>query len=394
MSNPPFKPLDEVQAAIARRFEATLADEAAGITGSWPWRVALGHPSRRELVDEIARVGAYVTELRDWADRFDLDIEWESRIAGGPQQLPTHVAVSSIDIAAQVAGADAPRRLSLMRARANAVRTDFPQLEEAVIARVLRLTRTWTDFDFSLLLQAGEWFGTHNAAGMTPRQVPLEGFHAKWLDSGGRRAMVALLAGKDDLGLVGRPQLVELAYLDPVWRASGGRHYDAHVMGDVWALPYEPSIVLVVENKDTYLAFPELAGAICLFGAGRAGVACIPRIGWVSNAGKAALALYWGDMDADGLEILDAYRAAGLTMRSILMDIDAFRRYERLGTAQAAGKRSLESHTRLELGHLTPGEQELYNLITDPAYQGVRRIEQERIPLEAALSQISREHLT
>jgi hypothetical protein len=93
-------------------------------------------------------------------------------------------------------------------------------------------------------------------------------------------------------------------------------------------------------------------------------------------------------MDADGLEILDAYRSVGLPARSILMDVAAFDRYERFGTRLAAGKRSLERHKRKETPWLEPGEQRLYDRLCDPTWQGALRIEQERIPLNAVMREL------
>jgi hypothetical protein len=42
--------------------------------------------------------------------------------------------------------------------------------------------------------------------------------------------------------------------------------------------------------------------------------------------------VYWGDMDADGLEILDGFRAAGVPAVSILMDAAAYEAWEHFGT--------------------------------------------------------------
>jgi len=50
--------------------------------------------------------------------------------------------------------------------------------------------------------------------------------------------------------------------------------------------------------------------------------------GWVVEA---PVVLYWGDMDADGLEILDGFRSAGVPVRSIFMDTAFFDRWERCG---------------------------------------------------------------
>jgi hypothetical protein len=89
-------------------------------------------------------------------------------------------------------------------------------------------------------------------------------------------------------------------------------------------------------------------------------------------------------MDADGLMILNAYRQEGLNVTSILMDLVSYRRYEKYGTSQATGKKSLASREEREVAYLTDAEAQLYALLCDPKHKGHRRIEQERIPLDDA----------
>ena len=376
----------DILKAVRRRFDASVAAVGVDDDANWPLEVALGRPTSDELANNMDEVSAYVVRLRAWEQHAHFMVHWAARQAGGAQQIPTHVVIEDIDVAARMLGREAQRKLARMRMRAEMLCASFSQLEGSERIRVLRTSKTWSDVDFELLVQAGAWFGTHDTSGLTPRQVPLPGFHAKWLNARGRRALVALLAGKDDLGLVDPPTVVEFAYLDPAHLADGGRRYDSFVAGDAHALPYEPRVVIIVENRDSYLFFPAIKGGICVFGAGFAGVAHVGRLPWIARVPHL---LYWGDMDADGLQILDAYRAQGLAVRSILMDIASYQRYERFGTLQATGKQSLESRTRKELIHLTPDEQALYELLVSPDTSGNRRIEQERIMLQDAQAAVA-----
>ena len=263
----------------------------------------------------------------------------------------------------------------------------FPSCDGAVIAKVLARCDKMTDLDFDLLVRAALWFGEHDATGLTPRQVPLEGFHAKWLDSAGRRRLISLLCGKDDLGLSERPARVDFAYLDPTYLAAGNRRYDSHVVGDAFALPYNPRIAVIVENKDTYLRFPQIEGGICIFGGGSAGSAHVRLLPWIGHVGKL---YYWGDMDADGFGILNDYREGGIKVTSILMDMQSYNRYERFGTSFAVGPQQLADRSACALEHLTAAERELYDLLISPDCPTARRVEQERIPLEHALAAIGK----
>lgn len=387
-----LKARQDILDAVGSRFDASLAlvsaREALCAAGpeqqprpTWPLRVALGRPRADELATNMAAVSTYVTELRDWQRRRGFDVVWSERRVGSTQEIPTHVVVGDIDVAARMLGASHARRLDAARTRARAVHASFPALTDLEVASVLRQTRAWSDIDFELLMDAGTWFETNDATGLTPRQVPLAGFHAKWLNARGRRSLVCLLAGTDDLGLVDTAPQVELAWCDPAHLARGGRRYDSHVLGDVASLPYEVRVALIVENKDTYRYFPPTAGAVCIFGAGAAGAAHVARIPWIAEVGRL---VYWGDMDADGLVILNSYREQGLAVESMLMDMAAYERYERFGTSLATGKQALDQRARRDLTHLEPGERELYDHLTDPGHARHRRIEQERIPLENA----------
>ena len=150
---------------------------------------------------------------------------------------------------------------------------------------------------------------------------------------------------------------------------------------------YAPSIVAIVENKDTYLSFPQLEGGICVFGSGFAGAATVRRLPWLSDA---RMIVYWGDLDADGFEILDSYRAAGIACSSILMDVATLERFGRYGTNLEKDHRTRIFRERKDLPHLTVSEREAYDLLTNPDYAGNRRLEQERIPLDEALRAIAR----
>ena len=393
-----LKSFQEIEGAVRSRFDSSLAafaaiecgcatDETTRQKESWPIRISLGRPGADELAYNMQKVSAYVTELREWSLRCGFAVLWGERRAGGRQQIPTHVVVETPDTAARMMGREAKARLRLMRERAQALHDAFPGRDSDEIGRVLTQTRTWTPDDFGLLVDASRWFESHNADGLTPRQVPLEGFHAKWLNSQRRQSLICLLSGRDRLGLVDSPPSCEVAYLDPTYLAGGARRYDLYVARDGVRAPYEIRCAIVVENKDTYRYFPETAGAACIFGSGRSGPTRIRALPWIADVEHL---VYWGDMDADGLEILNDYRAQGLAVESILMDLSSFERYERLGTSRAAGKQALSERRRRALCHLTKDEQDLYLLLTDPELRRNRRIEQERIPLEHAKAELER----
>ena len=391
-----FKAIEEVRKALLRHFNThwsdEVADEALWIASRrWPCVVSLGSVKTSELTSSALEVSDYVRSLREWCERKGLELVESPRRFGAVQSLPSRVIAPTIDASAEVAGIWYVDLLAMARRRVRLLASEegLPKVfrdDANALSRALVFTRGWEDEDFKLLIRAGVWFAHHDASGLTPRQVPLEGFHAKWLDARGTRELVCLLAGKESINLADRPFEVSFAYLDPAWLSQGGRHYDTYVQGDVAALPYDPRFVLVVENKDTYLAFPPVEGGVCVFGKGKEGPARLGLVPWVREA---RTVFYWGDMDADGLEILNAYRAAGLEVESILMDLPSFEAYERFGTRQKARVRDLAAHVPQSVPNLVADERALYERLTDPSWKGALRIEQERIPLEVAVNEIS-----
>lgn len=157
--------------------------------------------------------------------------------------------------------------------------------------------------------------------------------------------------------------------------------------GDTFAPAYQPEVVVISENKDTAIHFPELAGGLIVEGVGRGGrtVASFP---WIREA---PLVVYWGDMDRDGYEILNGYRIDfDRDLDSILMNVAAYEEFEPYGTNHDQNGRDLVAGAPRVVDHLRADELEVYLRLLHPEHSGHRRIEQERIPLTRALSEVER----
>ncbi|MGL5861843.1 MAG: Wadjet anti-phage system protein JetD domain-containing protein [Phycicoccus sp.] len=194
------------------------------------------------------------------------------------------------------------------------------------------------------------------------------------------------LAGVADLGLADpHPARIHFTYLDPAYRAdSTNRAHDSASVGDAVTLPYRPRIVVISENKDTAINFPHLDRAVSVEGVGKGG-GTAAAFEWIRTA---ETLVYWGDIDADGLEILDGFQAAGLPVRSILMDRPTWDCYAHLGTDTYPDGRRIEARRPAAVPHLTETERELYLNLCSSEWPGFRRLEQERIPLTVALEAV------
>lgn len=123
------------------------------------------------------------------------------------------------------------------------------------------------------------------------------------------------------------------------------------------------SMAYIVENKVNFLTFPPVAKSIVIWGNGY-GVASIKD----SELLKSTELIYWGDLDAQGFEILSQFRSYFARVKSLLMDKATFDKYfeNDLGTP---------SRINAKL-NLTTEEEELYSYIKTNNY----RLEQEKIP--------------
>lgn len=161
--------------------------------------------------------------------------------------------------------------------------------------------------------------------------------------------------------------------------------HDSLTLGDNVRLPYEPSVVLIVENKDTAILFPEMAAAVVVEGNGNTSVGLLPRVPWIANA---PTIIYWGDIDGRGYEIVNGLRENLRQVRTVLMDTATYEKYAEFGTYTDERGVALKPRKRSALPWLTTAERTVYLNLTDPAWTRHRRFEQERIPLTTALRHV------
>jgi hypothetical protein len=378
---------------VAAEQRPLAADQAGGtaLAGpSWPHRFSVGRAASADLGADF---GTYVRQLgdwRDWAKTHDVELIYATRMVAGTRQVAvSHIVIPDLDTAAHVVGGAWPELIATARTRAAVLHHRFPN-QPNLHRAVLGATRL-SNVDFDVLAHVCHYFLERaeqaTAAGvplvpLTPRQVPIEGVHAKWLDS--HHGLVRTVTGLDDLTfLPPHPARFHFTYLDPDHLDAHGRRHDSYSDEDHLPLPYEPQVVLISENKDTAIGFPRVRGGIAIEGEGR-GANTIASSPWVRSA---PLVVYWGDLDQDGLEILNEFREKGLAVTSMLMDVETYRRYQRYGTTHDQNGKPVKLHPPRDVPRLVEHEAELYRLLSSTTAP-VPRVEQERIPLEVAEVQL------
>jgi hypothetical protein len=137
-------------------------------------------------------------------------------------------------------------------------------------------------------------------------------------------------------------------------------------------LPCASLRCVIVENKMVFLTLPQLPDTLAIFGSGFQ-VELLAKLPWL----RECPIWYWGDLDAQGFQILARLRALFPQVVSLMMDdatFDAFREFSVVGTPT----------TLAELPQLTPGEQAMF----EPLVPTNLRLEQERISHGYVLQQL------
>jgi hypothetical protein len=217
------------------------------------------------------------------------------------------------------------------------IRQQVPQLSEWVIQQpqhVLEQHGTWPE-----LLQVCAYFLAHPQPNRYPRELPIP-VHTKFIETHMgilRRLLDAALPAE---AIAAEESVFErrfgLRYVEPLIRF---RLLDEKLcqryqfpLSDISTplslfatLPLRNHHCLITENKLTFLTLPSLPDTFAIFGEGF-GIEVLTGIDWLNGCSL----FYWGDLDAQGFQILSKLRSAFPQVTSVLMDeatFEAFHEY-------------------------------------------------------------------
>ncbi|MBI3284338.1 MAG: hypothetical protein HYZ65_05725 [Burkholderiales bacterium] len=388
----------DLKAQLQRRWERgdLLRTLISGET-LFPLRLSLSVPASSELAAQFAAVRAWIGGLSALPQ---VRIEWrEFRHAVlGAQRLPQSAWIDSLEQAVALLG----KRREL---------TGFSELlaltherQPALLAwlgkrplQALALAGQWP-----LLLDVVAWLQAHPRPGVYLRQVDLPGIHSKFIES--QRGVLselfdavlppeAIESGHSGVsqfaaryGFLDKPARIRFRVLDPrLAIVPGATLPDITLDAASFAKLDAPTrLVFITENETNFLAFPEVAQAIVIFGAGY-GWDTLGQAEWL----KRCAIHYWGDIDTHGFAILDQLRSRYPHVTSFLMDRTTLMAHEALWGKEA----DQVSH---DLLRLTATEKALFDELRDKRIQPGLRLEQEHVgyrSVTAALQAIAGDSL-
>lgn len=355
---------------------AAVSDEV-----TWPKRLALKVPTAADLSDRFEAVRDWVRAVAETPHvRIELR-EWKHRVQG-MQQLPAAAWVDSLRDAVDLID----KRQELERFEALWQRTR--SVQSAVLTWVSKcpLEALAHADKWERLLAVVAWSQANPRPGVYLRQVDAAGVDSKFIEA--HRGVLAELLESAlppeafdssvrgtshfarRFGFLEKPTRIRFRLLDrglPSLPGCAGLPdiaLDAPSFATL-ALPIDR--VFITENETNFLAFPEMARAIVVFGAGY-GWEALARAAWLHRC----RVHYWGDIDTHGFAILDQLRGDFPHVKSALMD------RETLMAHRACWSEEPEP-ARRELSRLTGEEAAVYDELRFDRLQARLRLEQERI---------------
>lgn len=346
----------------------------------FPKRLILKGPTSAEIAERFEAVRWWAKELMA-APHCRIERKTFSHRIFGTNTLPGEAWVDSLDDA-----------LSMLGKRAEAGR--FGRMVEETRRRqplllswlanrplkALELAGQW-----SLLMEVVGWLQANPRPGIYLRQVDIPGVHSKFIEA--HRAVLSELLDlclpqeaielrANGIGRFGarygfrdKPARIRFRVLDASKSPLPGVGMpDITLDSPSFAgLPLSVGRVFITENETNFLAFPELADSLVIFGSGY-GWESVSNSPWLSDC----RIYYWGDIDTHGFAILNQLRSKFAHVESILMDRETLMLHESVW--------GIENDQALhDLPLLTVEEKALFDDLRDNRIRKNLRLEQEFI---------------
>jgi len=357
---------------------------------AFPLKLSFKQPTAKVMQDSFGEMQDWVKSIIHFAEKHALELEWKAinHRSLGMQTLPSAVQMNTPEQAASLIGERQSLRLFSKLYKQTVVR--LPELQTWLLKRPIKalvLENAW-----GRLVDLCVWMQTHPNPRIYLRQVNLAGIDSKFIESH-RQVLGELFdlvlprfAINDDFsgvsgfarryGFLDKPLMVRLRPLDKNIRllhADGAQDVVitaqafGHLQQDIQA---QTERAFIVENEINYLAFPDMANALVVFGSGY-GFDALKQATWLHQCEL----YYWGDLDTHGFAILNQLRAHFPHVRSLLMDRQTLLKHQASWGFEPKPEKK-------DLTHLTKEEAQLYNDLRCNALAEQLRLEQELIGFE------------
>jgi hypothetical protein len=253
----------------------------------------------------------------------------------------------------------------------------FPELKEWIYKHPIKVIEN----DWESLLKVCKYFKKDPQPHLYIRELPIK-VHTKFIESNKgiiRELLDVIIAEHVNVDEKDFERRFNLKYDEPLVRFRildesislqlfGGVDDLSISISEFQQLSLPIQTVYVVENKINMLTFPNKRDCIVVWGHGF-GVDIMKDVEWL----KTKKIYYWGDLDAQGFQILSGIRTHFKQVESFLMDRHTFNLFY-------DGDKGTETDVEKDLS-LTPEENEMFKYLK----KNNMRLEQEKIPNEYVL---------
>ncbi len=344
----------------------------------FPLRIPLKKPGSDDLAQQFDAVRLWIAALGAIDKKYDLEWREFTHRQLGRNRIPVAAIIGSEQEGLALIGKQRDARK--FRELAANITQAFPALAPWLHRHPLKAldqAENWPR-----LLAVLEWIVRHPGANVYLRQIDAPGVDSKFIEQ--HRGLLGDLLDRvlppelihdqhsgaknfeSRYGFKSKPVQVRLRFLDRKLSIQGLS--DLAVSSDEFArLELPVKRVFITENEINFLAFPNVADGLILFGAGY-GFDPLARAGWL----RQREIFYWGDIDTHGFAILDQLRCIFPSARSLMMDRATLQEHRAFwGNEDAPVSRQLE--------RLRPDESVLYDDLRFDHIAPSLRLEQERI---------------
>ncbi len=364
-----------------------LLASVAGGESLFPRRLTLKGPDSKELSERFAEVRDWIAKLSAAAGFYR--IEWRSvnhRVLG-TNEIPLAIWIDTLEDALGFLGKR--RAADQFTTLVELTRDKQPELLPWLTKRPLRALELAEDW--SRLLDIVGWLLKHPRPAIYLRQIDLTGVHTKFIE--GHRGVLAelldLVLPEDSIdsthpgiggfcrryGFLDKPARVRFRVLDPNVRLLPVNAEQDITLTQTAFAALDPPVakVFITENEINFLAFPEVADALVIFGAGY-GFDNLVAATWLHQKDI----YYWGDIDTHGFAILNQLRGLFPQAASFLMDQQTLLAHKSLWGVEAQPETG-------PLARLNTEESILYDQLHQNHWGEQVRLEQERIRFDLLL---------
>lgn len=273
----------------------------------------------------------------------------------GQQKVPESVVIETLEDYLFILGRK--QEYNLFLKNLELTQTELPLLKDWIATNPFWLIEhtTWTD-----TLKVCRYFLSTPKPGMYIRQLPI-GIHTKYIYEN-KSIIQSLLEylipehvneqEKDferRFNLLAKEQIVRVRFLDTIHSPLKGITDMCFTLKELRDFPLdEVKNIFVTENIMNFLTLPNLEDTIAIWSGGGFSVSYLKGIDWLYRKQF----YYWGDLDAQGFQILNQFRTYFPNTIAVMMDDETLRSFSH-GAGQKATNQSLPklSEDELQLYH-------------------------------------------